>query len=141
MMKRLKVVLIVCLFVALVIIIRNSFAQFAQKDNNNKEFIPCLDSPSGYMPNPRTYPEFYDRNSPIHKAVVLHRRHLNCADDSLHEETMKGQEEQIIKLDGSYCNYICRNRKQEQCYDDGTFDTYYDEWCEDADGNKIDVTK
>lgn len=39
-----------------------------------------------------------------------------------------------------YCNYICRNRYEEQCILDGSFDTYYEEWCEDASGNRIDAS-
>jgi hypothetical protein len=47
---------------------------------------------------------------------------------------------ELKKEDGTYyCNYICRSRYEEQCFSDGTFDTYYDEWCEDALGQKIEV--
>ncbi len=31
---------------------------------------------------------------------------------------------------GNYWNYRCKDRYQEQCINDGSFDTYYDEWCE-----------
>jgi len=30
---------------------------------------------------------------------------------------------------GSYNNYTCASRYQEQCINDGSFDSYYDEWC------------
>jgi hypothetical protein len=106
--------------------------------------VPAGRTPSGWVPNPNTYPEYYDQNNPIHKAVILHRRHLNCQDDTPYQPSMNGQYEQVIRLvdeNGNvlYSNYICRNRKQEQCYEDGSFDTYYDEWCEDAQGNRIEV--
>jgi|GEM_PF-5801986 len=41
---------------------------------------------------------------------------------------------QKINLDtfraGTYQNYTCASRYQEQCKNDGTADSYYDEWCE-----------
>ncbi len=127
-----------CLPLALVII----FALSSKLVSAEEPAVICLDKPSGYMPNPKAYPDFFDRKNPIHKAVVLHRRHLNCADDSSYEPAMKGEKEQRIVIhtvERDYCNYLCRNRKEEQCYKDGSFDTYYDEWCEDADGQRIEI--
>ena len=99
--------------------------------------IPCLDHPTGYLPNPNAYPEFYDRNNPIHKATVIHRTVRNCSDHSVVGEP---QVWPLITEDGThYCNYICTNRYQAQCIKDGTFDTYYDEWCEDVNGERIEV--
>ena len=37
---------------------------------------------------------------------------------------------QRIDLTSGYSNYTCGSRYQEQCIDDGSFDTYYDETCE-----------
>jgi hypothetical protein len=37
---------------------------------------------------------------------------------------------QMVDLDKTgYENYTCENRYQEQCIDDGSFDSYYEEWC------------
>jgi len=75
-------------------------------------------------------------------AVVLHRRHRFCSDGTVHPYSMKGLEEQNIVINSDkrqYCNVVCKFRAQEQCYDDGSFDTYYMEWCEDGNGNKINV--
>jgi hypothetical protein len=37
---------------------------------------------------------------------------------------------QRIDLTSGYSNYTCGSRYQQQCIDDGSFDTYYDEICE-----------
>jgi hypothetical protein len=37
---------------------------------------------------------------------------------------------QRIDLTTGYSNYTCASRYQEQCIDDGSFDSYYDERCE-----------
>jgi LysM repeat protein len=43
---------------------------------------------------------------------------------------------QIVDLDKTgYNNYTCTNRYHEQCVEDGTADTYYEEWC--TPGTKI----
>lgn len=73
-------------------------------------------------------------------AAVLHRKHVSCEDDSYYELAMKGLEEQHIVINSEkrqYCNFGCINRKQEQCYRDGSFDTYYMEWCENSNGSRI----
>ncbi|MBM3249035.1 MAG: hypothetical protein FJZ10_06440 [Candidatus Omnitrophica bacterium] len=100
---------------------------------------PFLDKSIVYLPNLDRYPEFYEMENPIHKAVILHRTVHQCSDKS------QVGEPQVIKLkkdDGTYySNYICRSRFEEQCIQDGSFDTYYDEWCEDEYGHKIDVVE
>src|SRR3989344_874965 len=83
-----------------------------------------------YFSNQNTHSRFHQKDNPIHNAVVLHRTVKNCSDHAMTGEP------QTIKLeneDGTirYSNYLCRNRYQEQCVSDGSFDTYYDEWCED----------
>ncbi len=37
-------------------------------------------------------------------------------------------ERQLIYTNGGYCNVECANRYKEQCIDDGSFDTFYDEF-------------
>ncbi len=97
------------------------------------EFIPCLDKPSGWMPSRYSYPEYYNRTNPIHQAVILYRTSKYCGTN----EVIKKEVIQLHTPERDYCNYICRNRQYEQCILDGSFDTYYDEWCEDANGNRI----
>lgn len=69
---------------------------------------------------------------PAAASIILHRKHLNCKDSTPYEPAMKGQKEQVFPVGPGtgYTNYRCKNRYQEQCVDDGSFDTYYDEWCE-----------
>jgi hypothetical protein len=89
-----------------------------------------------WWPNPNNYSEHYDTQNPIHKAVLLYREQRRCDDHSV----IKGPETIRLKNpDGTYRyrNYLCRDRYQEQCIDDGSFDTYYYEWCEDECGNQI----
>jgi hypothetical protein len=77
------------------------------------------------------------------KAVVLHRKHVYCNDSKLYEVAMKGLQEQYIVINSEkrqYCNFECKNRKQEQCYNDGSFDTYYQEWCENFLGERINIS-
>ncbi|MFH1360366.1 MAG: hypothetical protein ABIJ41_04935 [Candidatus Omnitrophota bacterium] len=91
-----------------------------------------------YVPNPRFYPEFYNDDNPIHKAVVLHRTVHDC---ETREQIGLDQTIQLYNPDGSpaYMNYACRSRYQQQCYRDGSFDRYYDEWCEDENGFRIEM--
>lgn len=106
------------------------------------EYIRCLDSSYGWMPNPASYPEYYDRNYPGHNAVVLHRKHVYCDGGELYPLAMRGLEEQYVVLfteRQNYCNYLCRDRYYEQCISDGSFDTYYLEWCEDENGSFIEI--
>lgn len=60
-------------------------------------------------------------------AIVLHRILKNCSDESA--VTIHGVTEQIFPVgqEINYYNFSGNSRKQEQCYNDGTFDTYYDE--------------
>ena len=90
---------------------------------------------SDAVPNAARYPEVSDPNSPIHKAVTLHRTVKSCADDAVTKP------EEVIALqrpDGTrYENAICRSRKVEQCNGVDANGEYYDEWCEDATGSRI----
>ncbi len=74
--------------------------------------------------------------------ITLHREHRNCDGDSLYEPAMKGRTEQVFEVGGDtgYWNFRCRDRKQEQCYSDGSFDTYYYEWCEFRPSTTSDTT-
>lgn len=68
-------------------------------------------------------------------AVILHRNIYRCDNKALIGEP------QTIDLrtfrNGTYCNFTCGSRFKAHCYEDGTFDQYYDELCEDEKGNKI----
>ena len=57
---------------------------------------------------------------------LLSRTVRNCSNGSAVAATQK-----ISLINGSYSNYTCANRYQEQCIDDGSFDQYYDESCAD----------
>ncbi|RJQ17222.1 hypothetical protein C4573_04185 [Candidatus Woesearchaeota archaeon] len=63
--------------------------------------------------------------------IILHRDVLKCDDDS-YDKSAPDDGKQVFEVgEGTdYWNFNCQNRKQEQCYDDGSFDTYYKEWCE-----------
>jgi len=67
--------------------------------------------------------EYYE-NRDLSKATILHRTTRDCEDNSI------AREESSINLSGGYSNYRCRSRYYEQCIQDNSFDTYYDEWCE-----------
>ena len=111
----------------------SSFDQADLKRNDADKKIEIIND-QGYQtckwyPNPNSYPEYYEEDNKIHKATVLHRVTKDCETN----EVVK--EEELIKLkneDGTqrYCNYICRDRYEEQCIKDGSFDKYYSEWCE-----------
>ncbi|MEW6328579.1 MAG: Kazal-type serine protease inhibitor domain-containing protein [Candidatus Micrarchaeota archaeon] len=74
--------------------------------------------------------------------ITLHREHRVCADDSKYRSRDECNTEQVFEVGGetSYWDFKCANRKQEQCYDDGSFDWYYDEWCENIP-EPITITK
>ncbi|MFH1447487.1 MAG: Kazal-type serine protease inhibitor family protein, partial [Candidatus Micrarchaeota archaeon] len=74
--------------------------------------------------------------------IILHRQHRNCADDSLYEPAMGNLTEQVFEVGGDtgYWNFRCADRKQEQCYGDGSFDTYYYERCEFKPSTVSDTT-
>lgn len=106
----------------------SSLDQINPKKNDDKtddqEYQTCV-----WYPNPNSYPEYYEEDNEIHKATVLHRVTKDCETN----EVVK--KEELIKLkneDGTqrYCNYVCRDRYEEQCIKDGSFDKYYSEWCE-----------
>ncbi|MFH0971833.1 MAG: PEGA domain-containing protein [Candidatus Micrarchaeota archaeon] len=59
-------------------------------------------------------------------SIILHRTTRDCATDQI----VKAEEVFPVGPGTGYYNYRCYSRKQEQCYNDGTFDKYYDEWCE-----------
>ena len=63
--------------------------------------------------------------------TILHRTTRKCADDSPVVDQY-GRIEQVFPVGSGagYNNYRCQSRKQEQCYDDGSFDTYYGESCD-----------
>lgn len=75
---------------------------------------------------------------PIPSAVILHRTVKDCRTDepirAVENIPLKGSQGQQL-----YSNFLCRPRKQEQCFEDGTFDRWYDEWCEDSHGRKIKI--
>jgi len=125
-MKKIGIIVAILLYFTLMILYANVFRQKV-----------TTDKPNDYMPNPRFYPERYKKDSPIHKAKVLHRTVRRCSDHS------PVSEPQVIKIkrdDGTYYrNYVCSNRYEAQCIKDGSFDSYYDEWCEDEFGDKIDI--
>lgn len=66
------------------------------------------------------------------QSIILHRDHLYCSNDQPVAHAPNGGLNQVFPVGPgtNYWNYKCKNRKQEQCYDDGSFDAYYREWCE-----------
>lgn len=59
----------------------------------------------------------------------------NCTATKLHRSVLacNGQPqspEEIIDLTPGYSNYTCGNRYKAQCVDDGSWDSFYNEWCE-----------
>jgi len=81
---------------------------------------------NGFFPNPANYPDLYTSNL-LQYATVVYRTHYNC-DGTIENIWSSGKER--INLSDGYKNVLCRSRKQEQCYLDGSFDTYYDERCD-----------
>lgn len=63
--------------------------------------------------------------------IVLHRTMRDCATEAAVKDEY-GREEQMFTVGtgSGYYNYTCKNRFEEQCEYDGSFDIYYDEWCE-----------
>ena len=71
----------------------------------------------------------------LQQKIILHRTVRDCRTG-----TAFGSEQVFPVGPGTkYANYRCISRKQEQCFDDGSFDAYYDEWCTDASGEMITV--
>lgn len=80
-----------------------------------------------WMPNANNYPDYGQTSV---KPVTLYRRVKNCADD---QHCQPHKPNQVIALDDPkrpYKNYICRPRYYEQCILDGSFDCYYEEYCD-----------
>jgi len=64
--------------------------------------------------------------------AFLHRTVRNCSTNlTISPEATKD-------LSDGYSNYNCENNYRWQCIADGSFDSYYDEWCEDKYGRKVD---
>lgn len=80
----------------------------------------------------------YKKESYSNKPYILHRTVRNCSD---HSPIGEPEVKKLRRLDGAliYRRFKCRSRYQEQCIKDGSFDKYYDEWCEDKDGKRIEV--
>ncbi len=74
--------------------------------------------PGGYVPNPGTYGDL--SNNAVPKYV--YRVYLSCDD--------KIDRKERITTELGYRNYICGDRKQQQCFDDGSYDNYYIEYCD-----------
>jgi hypothetical protein len=71
----------------------------------------------------------FPREDNTHLATLVYRNHKLCSSlDFIRELWNNGKE--IIELESGYSNYQCKNRYQEQCHDDGTFDRYYEEYCD-----------
>ena len=80
-----------------------------------------------WFPNSMLYPEY--GNSEV-RAMVLYRTVRNCSNDHFCEGH---KPKQVIRLDDPeqpYFNFICRPRYFEQCIEDGSFDCYYEEYCD-----------
>jgi hypothetical protein len=75
----------------------------------------------GWGPNPELYPNL---NVTEKTPTTLYREVRECGTDKLKLDP------QMIILDGFYMNYVCESRKQQHCYEDGSFDQYYLERCE-----------
>jgi len=81
-----------------------------------------------YIPNPNVYQNLdYEK---LRRVTIVHRKHFTCDGQQLDEQLGFGNEEVINVKERHYTNYVCKNRYQEQCVDDGSYDSYYDEWCE-----------
>jgi len=88
---------------------------------------PVTGGNNGYVPNPSNYPGIYGKDL-LNYATTLYRTHYNC-DGTLKKEVWR-EGRAIVNLSEGYKNYVCRSRQQEQCYIDGSFDSYYDERCD-----------
>lgn len=73
---------------------------------------------NGYIPNP----VLYGTSSPSMPSAVL-RLYKACGDHWINRK------EYIPVTSGGYMNYRCTNRYKQQCIEDGSFDSYYDEAC------------
>lgn len=82
---------------------------------------------SGFVPGGH-YPEYTKNSNLLQHAKTLYRGHKDCRTEDFNNEWYEGYE--VISLADGYGNYVCRNRYQAQCIQDGSFDTYYDEACD-----------
>jgi hypothetical protein len=57
------------------------------------------------------------------QASTLHRFSFQC-------DGLTRRDEKIDLLATGYSNYTCSNRFTQQCVSDGSFDSYYLEWCD-----------
>lgn len=55
----------------------------------------------------------------------VHRTLMNCNGNP-------ASDEEVIDLTGGYSDFTCNNRFRSQCVQDGSWDTYSEEWCEYA---------
>jgi len=96
-------------------------------DRASYQGVVTTGNPTGWVPNPNLYPEYYSGSDLLSAAKRVYRTHKWC-DGRMKDDLWKGGY-QIIELEG-YSNYLCRNRFKEQCISDGTYDNYYDERCD-----------
>lgn len=97
-----------------------------------------ISNASSHLNNPISY------RPSSNKDMTLFRIVRNCSDGSPYGESYSRMTEfkhdqwiignlQMIDLErsenGYYGNYTCGNRYQHQCINDGSFDTYYEEYC------------
>ncbi|MFA6089114.1 MAG: thioredoxin domain-containing protein, partial [Candidatus Woesearchaeota archaeon] len=74
------------------------------------------------------------RDCATNTSIVIPRTHVDTrAGVTLNYDTNEQVLDLKLLLNGGYYNYECDSRYLEQCINDGTFDTWYDEWCEDKD--------
>ncbi|MEK6953382.1 MAG: hypothetical protein AABX01_00105 [Candidatus Micrarchaeota archaeon] len=74
--------------------------------------------------------DVYFKASSVAK-IVLHRTMRKCSDGSpILDEYGRAEQMFTVGDSSGYWNYDCGSRNQEQCIEDGSFDQYYDEWCE-----------
>ena len=92
----------------------------------------CVNANGKQIPSARR--SICNKSGAAGKAWVLFRTVKKCQNDA---PVNPNAGTEVIILDGSYCNYTCKNRKQEQCYDNGTFDNYYEESCLSTTGKSL----
>lgn len=102
--------------------------QLSYSQGGDTRWVDSNPGATGYYPNPSTYAD--DLGSDLlGRATVLYRAHYYC-DGTLFTAAQPVGAYEKIDLASGYSNVICRNREQEQCISDGTFDHYYDERCD-----------
>lgn len=116
--------------------------------HNNYEGFRWDPGNTGWRPNPSLYPEYYQGSDLLRGAQRVYRMHKLCdgttemwstadaspqalaVDPDFVSHFVGKPHNEILELAGGYTNYVCRNRYQQQCIDDGSFDKYYDERCD-----------